>query len=207
MIRLLIQNWWLLLVRGAFALAFSIFIFIFLPFVPAPLLRQFAFAGLATIFAVFALATGVITVLAAVRGASRGGTAWLLLADGIVVMTGGLMIMLSPGLTLAHVIQIIAVIALVVGVFEVAAGFHLRRHIADEWMLVLSGLISAAFAVCLLVVPDVDRHTVLLWIALYAAAGGIAMVGLALRLRGLRQSIHALAGAGAAKAASRSNSA
>ncbi|HET9836970.1 MAG TPA: DUF308 domain-containing protein [Candidatus Angelobacter sp.] len=193
MIRLLIQNWWLLLVRGVFAIAFAVFIFVFLPFVPAPLLRQLAFAGLATIFSVFAVATGLITIVAAVRGAGRGGTAWLLLADGIAVTAGGLIIMLAPGLTLAHVIQVIAGMALAVGVFEFAAGLHLRRHIADEWLLLLSGFISAAFAVCLLLIPDADRRTVLTWIALYAAAGGLAIVGLSLRLRNLRESIHALA--------------
>ena len=51
MIRLMIQNWWLLFLRGVLAIAFAIFIFAFLPFVPAPFLRQFAFAGLAAIFA------------------------------------------------------------------------------------------------------------------------------------------------------------
>ena len=195
MIRLLIQNWWLLLVRGIFAIAFAVFIFVFLPFVPAPLLRQLAFAGLSTIFAGFAVATGISTIVAAVRGARRGDTAWLLLADGVVVTSGGLIIMVSPGLTLAHLIQLIAAIALLVGVLEIGAGFHLRRHIADEWMLLLSGLISAAFAVCLLLSGEANRQTVLSWIAVYAAAGGLAMAGLAFRLRKLWQSIHSLAGA------------
>ena len=40
MIRLLIQNWWLLFLRGVLAIAFAIFIFVFLPFLPAPFLRQ-----------------------------------------------------------------------------------------------------------------------------------------------------------------------
>jgi len=193
MIRLLIQNWWLLLVRGMFAIAFAIFIFVFLPFVPAPMLRQLAFAGLATIFAVFAIATGLITIIAAVRGAGRGDRAWLLLGDGIVVTAGGFIIMIAPGLTLSHVIQVIAGMALILGLFEIAAGLHLRRHIADEWLLLLSGFISGAFAICLMFTPAADRRTALTWIALYAASGGFAMVGLALRLRKLRHSIHALA--------------
>jgi uncharacterized membrane protein HdeD (DUF308 family) len=198
MIRLLIQNWWLLLVRGIFAVAFAIFIYVFLPFVPAPLLRQLAFAGLATIFALFAAVTGAITIMAAVRGAGQGGTAWLLLADGIAVTAGGLIIMISPGLTLTHVIQLIAVIALLMGILEIAAGFRLRRHVGDEWLLVLAGFISVAFAVCLLLTPAADRHTALGWIALYAAAVGLATTGLAFRLRNLRKSIHALAGSSAA---------
>ena len=72
MIRLLIQNWWLLFLRGVFAIAFAIFIFVFLPFVPAPFLREFAFASLAAIFALFGIATGLLTIAAAVRGAAKG---------------------------------------------------------------------------------------------------------------------------------------
>jgi hypothetical protein len=48
-------------------------------------------------------------------------------------------------------------------------------------------------------------QAVLSWLSLYATANGLAMVGLAWRLRGLRESIHALAAMGqAAKAANQS---
>lgn len=79
MIRMLIKNWWLLLLRGILAVAFAILIFVFLPFVPAPLLRELAFAGLVMIFALFAIVTGAITIAAAVRGAGQGGSAGLAL--------------------------------------------------------------------------------------------------------------------------------
>lgn len=188
MIRLLIQNWWLLLARGIFAVLFAVFIFVFLPFVPAPLLRQLAFAGVSVIFAGLAICTGAVTIAAGIRMKTP-----LLLADGILVSAGGLVILLFPGLALTHLIQIIALIALTVGVVEIIAGVHLRRHIADEWLLVFSGWISVAFAICLLLTPGEDRHTVLVWIALYAGAGGLAIIGLAFRLRSLRQAVHALA--------------
>jgi len=200
MIRLLIQNWWLLLVRGILAVLFAIFIFVFLPFVPAPLLRQLAFAGVSAIFAGLAICSGALTIAAAIRTQTR-----LLLLDGILVSLGGLVILLSPGLTLTHVIQVIAVIAVLVGLVEIVAGVHLRRHVKDEWLLLLSGLISVGFAVCLLLTPGADRQTVLVWIALYAGAGGLAMAGLAFRLRSLRQAVHALAeSATAAKATAHS---
>jgi uncharacterized membrane protein HdeD (DUF308 family) len=198
MIRLMIQNWWLLFLRGILAIAFAIFIFAFLPFVPAPFLRQFAFAGLAAIFALFALATGVLTIAAAVRGAGQGGSSWLMLADGVAVTAGGLIILLAPGSTLMRVIQLIALIALVVGVLEFTAGIHLRRHVTDEWLLISGGVISIAFAPCLLLANVGTVQAALMWISIYALASGVAVIGLALRLRSLRNSIHALAGSKAA---------
>jgi len=193
MIRLLIQNWWLLFLRGVLAIAFAIFIFVFLPFVPAPLLREFAFAGLAAIFALFGIATGLLTIAAAVRGAGKGGSSWLLLADGITVAVGGVVIMLAPGLTLIRVIQLIGVTALAVGILEIIAGVHLRRHVTDEWLLVSGGVISVAFAACLLLANVGTVQAALTWISIYVLANGLAIIGLALRLRNLRDSIHALA--------------
>lgn len=194
MIRLLIQNWWLLFLRGVLAIAFSLFIFVFLPFVPAPLLREFAFAGLAAIFALFGSATGLLTITAAVRGAGKGGSSWLMLADGVAVAAGGLIILLAPGSTLMRVIQLIALIALVVGVLEFTAGVHLRRHVTDEWLLITGGVISIAFSACLLLTNVGTVQATLTWISIYALANGLAIIGLALRLRNLRHSIHALAG-------------
>jgi uncharacterized membrane protein HdeD (DUF308 family) len=193
MIRMLIKNWWLLFLRGILAIAFAIFIFVFLPFVPAPLLRQLAFAGLAAIFALFAFASGLLTIIAAVRGAGQGGSSWLMLADGVAVTAGGLIILLSPGLTLLHLIQIIGLTVLVVGMIELLAGIHLRRHLTDEWLLITGGVTSIAFAACLLLTRVGTVQAALTWIAIYALANGLAMMGLSLRLRSLRNSIHKLA--------------
>jgi len=193
MIRILIKNWWLLFLRGILAIAFAIFIFVFLPFVPAPLLRQLAFAGLAAIFALFAFASGLLTIIAAVRGAGQGGSSWLMLADGVAVTAGGLIILLSPGLTLLHLIQIIGLTVLVVGMIELLAGIHLRRHLTDEWLLITGGVTSIAFAACLLLTRVGTVQAALTWIAIYALANGLAMMGLSLRLRSLRNSIHKLA--------------
>ena len=201
MIRMLIKNWWLLFLRGIFAIAFAIFIFAFLPFVPAPLLRQFAFAGLAAIFALFAFASGVLTMIAAVRGAGQGSSSWLMLADGIAATAGGLIILLSPGLTLTLLIQIIGLTVLVVGMIELLAGIHLRRHLTDEWLLITGGATSIVFAACLLLTRVGTVPAALTWIAIYAFANGLALLGLALRLRSLRNSIHTLAGTARAKAA------
>ena len=193
MIRMLIKNWWMLFLRGALAIAFAIFIFAFLPFVPAPLLRQLAFAGLTAIFGLFAAATGALTIAAAVRGAGQGGSSWLVLADGIAVATGGLAIALAPGLTLMHVIQLIGATALLVGTLEVIAGLRLRRHLTDEWLLISGGVISIAFGACLLLTRIANVQAVLTWISIYAFATGLAMIGLALRLRSVWNSVHLLA--------------
>jgi uncharacterized membrane protein HdeD (DUF308 family) len=193
MIRFLIKNWWLLFLRGVLAIAFAIFIYAFLPFLPMPFLRQFALSGLTAIFSLFACGTGVLTILAAVRGVKPNEVSWPLLAEGIGVTIGGLVILLFPGLTLIYLIRLIAAIALAVGILEVVAGVHLRRHLADEWLLISGGIISLAFGAGLFLTRVGSIAAALTWISPFAFANGLAMMGLALRLRRLRTSIHKLA--------------
>jgi uncharacterized membrane protein HdeD (DUF308 family) len=193
MIRLLIKNWWLLFLRSLLAIAFAIFIYAFLPFLPMPFLRQFALSGLTAIFSLFACGTGVLTILAAVRGVKPNDVSWPLLGEGIGVTIGGLVILLFPGLMLIHVIRLIAAIALVLGILEVVAGVHLRRHLADEWLLITGGIISLAFGAGLFLTRVSSIAAALTWISLFAFANGLAMMGLSLRLRRLRTSIHKLA--------------
>ena len=132
-------------------------------------------------------------MLAAVRGVKPNDVSWPLLGEGIGVTIGGLVILLFPGLTLIHVIRLIAAIALVLGILEVVAGVHLRRHLADEWLLITGGIISLAFGAGLFLTRVSSIAAALTWISLFAFANGLAMMGLSLRLRRLRTSIHKLA--------------
>jgi uncharacterized membrane protein HdeD (DUF308 family) len=125
------------------------------------------------------------------------------LADGIAITAGGLIILLSPGVTLMLLIRIIGLTALVVGMLELLAGVHLRRHLTDEWLLIIGGITSIVFAACLLLTHVGTVQTALTWIAIYALANGLALMGLALRLRRLKNSIHTLAATAPAKAAGR----
>jgi uncharacterized membrane protein HdeD (DUF308 family) len=193
MVRVLINNWWLLLIRGGFAVAFAIFIFFFQPFIPTLFVQALAFTGLAMLFGLFAFVCGVTTMLAALRGAQRKRDLWMLLADGVAVTAGGLAVIVVPGLTLVEVIRIIAGTALVVGIFEIAGGVHLRRHLTDEWLLLAGGVASLGFFAYLMWSGVTEVRSILTWVGVYSLANGAAMAGLAFRLRSLRHSIHALA--------------
>jgi uncharacterized membrane protein HdeD (DUF308 family) len=78
--------------------------------------------------------------------------------------------------------------------------------VTDEWLLISGGIISIAFAPCLLLANIGTVQAAMTWVSVYALASGLAVIGLALRLRSLRNSIHALAGSKpAARAAAQTN--
>jgi uncharacterized membrane protein HdeD (DUF308 family) len=190
MIRALINNWWLVLLRGLFALAFATFIVFLQPIFPSLLLKPMAYTAVAELFGLLAVIMGIITIFAAARGSTHHRDLWMLLADGVAVTAGGLAVILLPSITVLHVIQIIAAAALVIGAIEILAGTHLRRHVRDEWFLIAGGVTSLLFSVFLFIASSVEIPSLLNWIAVYAAANGLAMVGLAHRLHGLRHTIH-----------------
>jgi uncharacterized membrane protein HdeD (DUF308 family) len=79
--------------------------------------------------------------------------------------------------------MLIAAWAVITGVFQIMAAIRLRKEIANEWLLILSGLLSVAFGGLMIVNPGAGAMAVLWLIAAFAIAFGALLVGLAFRLK------------------------
>lgn len=181
MIDLLKRNWWLLFVRGLFAIAFGIAIFALDPFFPVPLIREATFAVLALVFGLFALICGLLTTFASLR--SFTSEAWLLFADGIAISVAGLLVLFIPGLTLREVIYMIACAAVFAGLSEVMIAKALRQQIKHEWLLMTAGIGSMAFGVYLGLAAEHGFAPASRATCVYALVSGLAMSVFAFRLR------------------------
>lgn len=179
----LTMNWWLLLVRGIFAIAFGIAIFALDPFFPVPFVREIIFALLSVLFGFFALASGLLTSLASIRSFSWVSGA--LLTDGIAISVAGLLVLVLPGLTLREVMYMIACAALLAGIAEIAVAAGLRRTIKHEWLLMTAGMGSAAFGIYLGFAAEYNLTSVLRATCIYALVSGVAITAFAIRLRKL----------------------
>jgi uncharacterized membrane protein HdeD (DUF308 family) len=192
MIRVLINNWWLLALRGIFALLFAMFAFSLQTVMGTWLLSAIALAGLVVLFGLLALSAGICTIAAAVRGAGRERS-YLLLGDGIAICFAGVVILLAPRLDLTWLVYGIAAWALAVGVLELFLARTMRRHIPDEWSLAVAGAISFLFGVFFLVTRMAAAASMLRWLAFYAGFSAVTILALAFRLHALRASVHQLA--------------
>ena len=76
--------------------------------------------------------------------------------------------------------------AIVRGVFEILAAFHLRRELRNEWLLALNGVLSVVLGVVLIVAPGAGALAVLWLIGSFAIVVGILMIALGFRLKGMK---------------------
>ena len=176
----LAKNWWAVSLRGLAGILFGIITFL------AP---GISLAALVLLFGAYAFADGVLAIVSAVR---RRGTDrwWLLLLEGLVGIAAGILTILWPGVTALALLYVIAAWALVTGAFEIAAAIRLRKAISGEWLLALSGVLSIALGVLLILAPGPGALALVIWIGAYAFVFGALLFALGLRLKGLGSPRH-----------------
>jgi uncharacterized membrane protein HdeD (DUF308 family) len=171
----LAENWWLLLLRGLAAIAFGLIAF----FWPGITL-----VALTYLWGAYTLVDGVVAIWAAfnVSGGDAGPRWWLGLS-GVVSILAGIVAFAYTGITALVLLMFIAVWAIIIGALQFYGAVQLRKMIENEWLLVLSGLLSIAFGAVLIAWPSTGALAVIWTIAWYAVLFGCLLIGLAFRLK------------------------
>jgi uncharacterized membrane protein HdeD (DUF308 family) len=174
MLSSLAQNWWMFLVRGILAIAFGVI--------------AFAWPGLTVLtlvllYAAHAILDGATALGLALSGHVPGRSWWAMVLVGIIGILAGISAFVWPGITAAVLLTVVAIWAILRGVFEIAAAIHLRKEIEGELLLGIAGAASIAFGVMLLAWPAAGLVTIAWIIGANAMVFGAMSIGLALRLR------------------------
>jgi uncharacterized membrane protein HdeD (DUF308 family) len=75
--------------------------------------------------------------------------------------------------------------ALITGVLDIAAAIRLRKSIHNEWLLILSGIVSIIFGTLVFIFPEAGALALVWLVSLYAVVGGVLLLALAFRMRKL----------------------
>src|SRR5437773_2658693 len=104
---------------------------------------------------------------------------WLFLLRGVAGVTFGVLTLLWPGATLVVLMAFIAAYALVDGIVALVYAFRLRPLFDRWWMLLLQGVISAAFGVLAIFNPGLSVAYIVVSVALWMLVAGLVQLLLA----------------------------
>ena len=186
MMQTLIKRWWLLALCGVLNAIFSALMFLILSPEGPPMLRIFRqVRSTAAQLGMLALAAGICTIVTGIWSL-RKGSSWLLVLNGLAYGVFGLLVRANGPVTFRMVALLVVVMALSIGMYELATARTLRGHLAGEWLLGVAGPVSLGFAVVFLAFvlrwlkldPGPSAQT-FNWLGSYFGFSAICLLGLA----------------------------
>lgn len=153
--------------RGIFGVVFGILAFIW------PITALIAVASL---FAVYVLIAGAMSLTAAYEQYRENHRWGLLLFQGVVGVMAGLSALFFPGLALFSLVILVAAWALLSGLLEITFTLTNRENIDHPIWLGVAGLVSLLFGVTLLVWPLNGLTFLVAFIGAYALVNGAFLI-------------------------------
>ena len=190
MIETLAKGWWLLAFCGVLDAIISV-LYLTRQDTDGPLTFH-AWHSTMMFLGKLTLAAGACTIAAGIWS-SRTGKSWLLVLNGVACSAlGAIFIFWRGPLAFRTVALLLVVMAMSLGIYELAIARALRRHFAGEWLLGVAGVTTVGFALAFLAFvfrwiklepgsPTQSLH----WLGSYFGFSAICMLGLALCLQSL----------------------
>ncbi|HXV92371.1 MAG TPA: HdeD family acid-resistance protein, partial [Pseudonocardia sp.] len=167
--------WWLVLLRGVFAVIFGL-IALFLP--------GSALLALVIVFGVYAIVDGITAVVLGIRHrATERHWIWHIV-QGVVSVIAGLVALFWPGVTVLAILFVIAIWSIVLGVAEIVQAFAARSRGSESWgWLLAGGVVAVIFGIVLLVWPGATLLVLLWTVGIFAIVFGVVLIVGAFRVR------------------------
>lgn len=169
---------WALAIRGVLAVIFGA-IAIRSPNVAA--------AALVVVFAIYAFLDGILEFVVAGR-LGRSGQRWgWYVFEGIVTIAIGVIALAYPAITIVALVLLIAIRAIALGIFELAAAFSSDELVGSDdhgsrWLLGITGALSIVLGILLLGRPLAGAAALIWAIGIYAVVYGVMLFAFGLRI-------------------------
>ena len=174
MLTMMSRYWWLVVLRGVFAILFGVLAFVW---------PGITIGALVILFGAYALVDGVSSVVASIMHRQENDRWWVVLLEGIAGIVFGILTFLWPAMTAVVLLVFIAVWAILTGILEIVAAVRLRKEIEGEWALGVAGVLSILFGVVMLLRPGAGALALIWVIGSYAIVFGVLLIYLGFKLR------------------------
>ncbi len=158
------RAWWVFLVGGIAMVAFG------------------ALALLNPGVALFVLAT--FFAASVIQNRDKDGW-WIMLLIGLLGAGVGAYALFNPPISILAFVLIVAIEAILLGVFLVMLGYKVRNASNREWMLYLAGALSIVFGALVLANPGLGSVTIVYVIASWSLMIGVLKILFAFKARSL----------------------
>lgn len=173
------RTWWVFLVGGIASLMFGVLAFVN---------PGIALLVLAMFFAASVLVDGIFNVVGAVQHREKDGW-WAMLLLGVLGLAVGGFALLNPPVSVMALILLVAIQAIMLGVFTIMLGYKVRQATEREWMLYLIGALSVLFGLLVVLNPGAGGLSIVYLIASWAIVIGALKVFFALKVKNLPERV------------------
>jgi len=167
------RTWWVFVVGGVASLVFGVLAFL------NPGLALFV---LAMFFAASILVDGAFNALGAIQHREKDGW-WVMLLMGILGLAVGGYALLNPPVSMVALVFLVAIQAVLLGVFLLIMGYKVRKATSREWMLYAAGALSVLFGVLVFKNPLAGGVSIVYMIACWAVVVGALKIFFGLRVK------------------------
>lgn len=187
MLRDLVRSWWLLNVRGVFAVLFGAFVLFLAGTMDGFFTTAIAMVGVMFIFVFYLMASGALSIAATFRSFGMQERFWASLIHGTILIALGSWLFFSKQMALTWLVSLTVANALGSGLLEMILAHTMRRHF-DSILLTVAGGVSLGTAMLLVLERNSHMSLLVSVLGVYAMFYGIVLFTFSLRLHGaLRQ--------------------
>jgi hypothetical protein len=169
------RSWWAFLLGGIASTLFGLLALV------AP---GTALVVLALYFAASILVDGAVNAIGAIQNRGHDGW-WIMLIFGIAGILIGGYALLNPPVSIAALILLTSLAALILGIALMTLGYKIRAATEREWMLYLAGALSIAFGIAMMLHPIFAGLSLALIAGAWALIVGVLRIVIAFKLRKL----------------------
>lgn len=194
MLSILLRSWWVLVLRGLFAIMFGLIAIVW------PDITVFV---IVTIFGAFLMLDGLIEIWVGFLGRGRDDDWWTDALLGILAVIAGIAVIAWPDITATGLIIFIGAVMTVYGATMIYQAIKLRTDINNEWILIANGALSLVLGVAFMIFPGAGAVSLIWLIALYIILFGVLLIVVGWKMRGVLRELQVEAGTTRQRTASR----
>lgn len=168
------KNWWIILLRGFFAIIFGL-LALFLPGLVLETLLLF--------FGILAIVSGVFLFF---DGIFVKGDRVIKIFEGLLWVIIGVLVLLLPITSLTVIMFFIAFWAIIIGIFQIIMSIRLRKVIQNEWLGILNGLFSFVFGILIMFNLLAGAEAIIMVFGIFTILFGITSIILSFRVKGIK---------------------